>query len=206
MRSLTTSIGTAAKTEAAIQFAAPKYGLTLVLSPRRTLAAQSKISPHFSTAHRGRNEPFQKYLWHLLMGHRSGWRRRVVVSAEHNLLSADYTACGHRQYLGLQDALFLGNAGQVILDNLGVHHCKPVKAWLAENKHRMEVFCLPSYSPELNPEERLNADLKHVIRAKVPVRTKPKLQAAAVDHMNTIANSPERVKAYFQDAFVKYAA
>ena len=94
----------------------------------------------------------------------------------------------------------------LILDNLGVHHCKPVKAWLAENKDKMEVFYLPSYSPELNPEERLNADLKHVIRAKVPVRTKPKLQAAAVDHMNTIANSPERVKAYFRDAFVKYAA
>ena len=94
----------------------------------------------------------------------------------------------------------------LILDNLGVHHCKPVKAWLAENKDKMEVFYLPSYSPELNPEERLNADLKHVIRAKVPVRTKQKLQAAAVDHMNTIANSPERVKAYFRDAFVKYAA
>ena len=94
----------------------------------------------------------------------------------------------------------------LILDNLGVHHCKPVKAWLAENKDKMEVFYLPSYSPELNPEERLNADLKHVIRAKVPVRTKPKLQAAAVEHMNTIASSPERVKAYFQDAFVKYAA
>lgn len=94
----------------------------------------------------------------------------------------------------------------LILDNLGVHHCKPVKAWLAGNKHRMEVFYLPSYSPELNPEERLNADLKHVIRAKVPVRTKPRLQAAAVDHMNTIASSPERVRAYFQDAFVKYAA
>ena len=94
----------------------------------------------------------------------------------------------------------------LILDNLGVHHCKPVKARLAQNRDKMEVFYLPSYSPELNPEERLNADLKHVIRAQVPVRTKPKPQAAAVAHMNTIANSPERLKAYFQDAFVMYAA
>lgn len=94
----------------------------------------------------------------------------------------------------------------LILDNLGVHHCKPVKAWLAEHKKEMEVFYLPSYSPELNPEERLNADLKHVIRAKVPVRTKTKLQAATEDHMTTIANQPERVKAYFQDPLVKYAA
>jgi len=94
----------------------------------------------------------------------------------------------------------------LILDNLGVHHCKPVKAWLAQHKEQMEVFYLPSYSPELNPEERLNADLKHVIRSKVPVRTKAKLQAAAVEHMTALANKPERVKTFFQDPFVKYAA
>ena len=94
----------------------------------------------------------------------------------------------------------------LILDNLGVHHCKPVKAWLSERKDQIEVFYLPSYSPELNPEERLNADLKHVIRSKVPIRTKAKLHAAAQAHMLDIANTPERVKAYFQDPRVKYAS
>lgn len=94
----------------------------------------------------------------------------------------------------------------LILDNLGVHHCKPVKAWLAARTAKIEVFYLPSYSPELNPEERLNADLKHVIRSKVPVRTKAKLLAAAEAHMTTITHAPERVKAYFQDPRVKYAA
>jgi transposase len=39
----------------------------------------------------------------------------------------------------------------VILDNLGVHHCKPVKAWLEQHSEHIEVFYLPSYSPELNP-------------------------------------------------------
>jgi hypothetical protein len=38
----------------------------------------------------------------------------------------------------------------LILDKLRVHHSKPVKAWLAEHKHEIEVFYLPSYSPELN--------------------------------------------------------
>ncbi|WP_309626802.1 transposase, partial [Methylibium sp.] len=94
----------------------------------------------------------------------------------------------------------------LILDNLGVHHCKPVKAWLAQNLDKMAVFYLPSYSPELNPEERLNADLKHVIRSKVPVRTKAKLQAAALDHMTALQTKPERIKSFFQDPFVKYAA
>lgn len=87
-----------------------------------------------------------------------------------------------------------------------MHHCKPVKTWLAERRKQIEVLYLPSYSPELNPEERLNADLKQVIRSKVPVRTKAKLHAAAETHMTDIASKPERVKTYFQDPRVQYAA
>ncbi len=45
----------------------------------------------------------------------------------------------------------------------GVHHCKPVKAWLDERKDEIKVFCLPGYSPEPNPDERPNADLQHAI-------------------------------------------
>lgn len=94
----------------------------------------------------------------------------------------------------------------LILDNLGVHHCKPVKAWLAEHKDQIEVFYLPSYSPELNPDERLNADLKHAVGSKVAARTKAKLKAAATAHMTLIQKTPDRVKSYFQDPRVRYAA
>lgn len=106
----------------------------------------------------------------------------------------------------VRDGRRLGKKVFLILDNLGVHHCKPVKAWLAEHTHEIEVFYLPSYSPELNPDERLNADLKHAIGTKVPVRTKPKLRAAAEAHMRFIEANPQRVRAYFQDPLVRYAA
>jgi DNA-binding transcriptional ArsR family regulator len=65
---------------------------------------------------------------------------------------------------------------------------------------------LPSYSPEWNPEERLNADLKHAIGTKVPVHTKAKLKLAASEHMTKLEQSPERVKSFFQDPRVKYVA
>lgn len=94
----------------------------------------------------------------------------------------------------------------LILDNLRVHHSKPVKAWAAERQDKIELFYLPSYSPELNPEERLNADLKHAIGTKVPVRTKAKLKLAATEHMLNLEQSPERIKKFFQDPRVKYAA
>ena len=94
----------------------------------------------------------------------------------------------------------------LILDNLRVHHSQPVKAWLAERPDQIEVFYLPSYSPELNPEERLNADLKQAMGVKVPARTKTKLRAAVTDHMTSLENNPERIKKFFQDKPVKYAA
>ena len=94
----------------------------------------------------------------------------------------------------------------LILDNLRVHHSKPVKRWVAEHAELIELFYLPSYSPELNPEERLNADLKQAIGSKVPARTKAKLRSAATQHMTELEQSPERIKAFFQDKKVRYAA
>jgi hypothetical protein len=42
--------------------------------------------------------------------------------------------------------------------------------------------------------------------SKVPARTKPKLHAAATEHMTRLAAEPHRVRAYFQDPYVRYAA
>ena len=74
----------------------------------------------------------------------------------------------------------------LILDNLRVQLCFPVKAWLSDKKQKIEVFSLPSDSPQHNPDERLNADLKYAIGSKVPVRTKTKLKAAATTHMQML--------------------
>ena len=81
----------------------------------------------------------------------------------------------------------------LILDNLRVHHSRFVKAWVAEHSAQIELFYLPSYSPQLNPEERFNADLKQEMSKRVPVRTKSKLRAAASEHMTMLEQSPERV-------------
>ena len=77
---------------------------------------------------------------------------------------------------------------------------------MAEHKARIELFYLPSYSPQLNPEERLNADLKQQMAKRVPVRTQLKLREAANEHMTMLEQNPERVMSYFQDRRVRYAA
>jgi len=52
----------------------------------------------------------------------------------------------------------------LILDSLRIHHAKLVNQWLAKKIHaqKIEVLFLPAYSPEMNPGEYLNSDLKLV--------------------------------------------
>ena len=85
-------------------------------------------------------------------------------------------------------------------------HLSPGLPWVAERRAQIELFYLPSYSPQLNPEERLNADLKQAMGRKVPVRTKARLREAANEHMAMLDRTPERVISYFQDRRVRYAA
>jgi transposase len=94
----------------------------------------------------------------------------------------------------------------VILDNLKVHHARVVKAWLAEHSQKIEVFYLPSYSPELNPDECLNADLKAAVMSKAPARAKGQLKKVVISHLRKLQNSPARVRKYFQHRPVRYAA
>jgi transposase len=99
-----------------------------------------------------------------------------------------------------------GRKVYLILDNLRVHHSKPVKTWLAKHQHQIEVFYLPSYSPELNPDEMANADLKQAVTRLAPARTKLQLVKATSKHLRSVQRQPERIKRYFEHLPVRYAA
>lgn len=94
----------------------------------------------------------------------------------------------------------------LILDNLRVHHAKVVREWLAKQVEHLEVFYLPSYSPELNPDECLNADLKQAVTSKAPARSKGQLKKTTLAHLRKLSKSPERIKSYFRHQPVRYAA
>jgi len=82
----------------------------------------------------------------------------------------------------------------LILDRLPVHRAKSVRAWLAEREAEIEVFYLPPYSPELNPDEGLNSDLKQAVTREAPARGKLQLKRAVVGYMRKLSMSPERVR------------
>lgn len=94
----------------------------------------------------------------------------------------------------------------LILDNLRVHHAKLVKAWLDRHEDEIEVFYLPSYSPELNPDEYLNCDLKGGIRSSSPARNQKDLKRKVLGHMRMLQGKPSRVQKYFKHPAIQYAA
>lgn len=94
----------------------------------------------------------------------------------------------------------------LVLDNLRVPHSKIVNAWLESNKDQVEVFYLPSYSPELNPDEYLNGDLKQSIRSGLPARTEKDLMKKTRSLMRKLQNRAKHVRNYFRHPKIAYAA
>jgi transposase len=94
----------------------------------------------------------------------------------------------------------------LIVDNLRVHHSKLVREWLEEHREQIEVFYLPSYSPELNPDEYLNCDLKVGVHTGVPATSKSQLARKAIGHLRMLQKRPARVAKYFKHPKIAYAA
>ncbi len=94
----------------------------------------------------------------------------------------------------------------LILDNLRVHHSKQLTSFLEENEESLRIFYLPSYSPDLNPDEFLNRDLKSKLNNKPLGRAKGQIKTNAKEQMAEIAEKPENIKKLFNAESVKYAS
>jgi transposase len=104
--------------------------------------------------------------------------------------------------------LIASNVGKVflILDNLPVHHGKIVKEWVSLNHENIELFFIPSYSPELNPDEYLNRDLKKNVNASRAPRNISELKQNLTSFMRKLQKSPARFLKYFNSSWIQYAA
>ena len=85
----------------------------------------------------------------------------------------------------------------IILDNLRVHHGKTVAEWAEAHEDQIRLFFLPSYSPEYNPDEYLNNNLKQSIGSQRQARTEADLQRSADAFMTPLADDPQHVQSYF---------
>jgi transposase len=96
----------------------------------------------------------------------------------------------------------------LIIDKHPVHRSSKVTKWLKEeqNINRIRVFFLPIYSPELNPDELLNQDVK----TNALGRQRPHVQSAMMGTVRRYLwkrqRQPSAVMNYFQEEHVRYAS
>jgi transposase len=93
----------------------------------------------------------------------------------------------------------------LIADTHPVHQSKMVERWLREHTCQIELFFLPLYSPELNPDELFNQDLKTNGVGKARPRNQQELKARAQTFAKKKKRNPQKIKKYFHHKIVKYA-
>jgi transposase len=80
----------------------------------------------------------------------------------------------------------------LILDNLRVHHSRAVRAWLQEHTEQIQLFFLPAYSQELNPDEYLNGDVKQTLGQLRPPKNQKELESNVKSHLRRLRKLPQR--------------
>lgn len=94
----------------------------------------------------------------------------------------------------------------LILDRHPVHLAAKVRRWVEQHSEAIELFYLPGYSPELNPDEYLNQDVK----TNAVGRQRPANQDEMIHNVRrylwSTQRQPQLVCNYFQHEEVAYAA
>lgn len=92
----------------------------------------------------------------------------------------------------------------LIVDGHPVHKSAGVERWLRDHSERLELFLLPPYSPDLNPDEFLNNDVKN--NGVGRPRDRREMVANVRSYLRGTQRRTELVKRYFHAESVRYAA
>ena len=92
----------------------------------------------------------------------------------------------------------------LILDNLKVHHGKIAAAWLEKRKDKIEVFFLPPYAPEYNPDEYLNHALKISVHSGCLPYTADDISHKIQSFMRKLQHHPSIVSNFFRHPLLSY--
>jgi transposase len=94
----------------------------------------------------------------------------------------------------------------LIADGHPVHKARSVSRWLAEHAAHIRIFWLPSYSPELNPDELLNQDVKTNALGRIRPLNLPEMMDNVRSYLRITQRNSRLVKNYFREEHVRYAA
>ena len=92
----------------------------------------------------------------------------------------------------------------LIVDQHSSHRAKVVQEFVASTDGRLELFFLPPYSPELNPDELVWNHLKtHGVRKRL-LQTPEELKRYVLSHMWSLQRTPARLRGFFKKPSLRY--
>ncbi|QDF96455.1 IS630 family transposase [Azoarcus sp. DD4] len=92
----------------------------------------------------------------------------------------------------------------VIVDGHPIHKAKLVRAYVESLKGQLELFYLPPYSPQLNPDEQVWAHVKRQVSKRL-VQDKDEMKRLALGALRRIQRLPNLVKSFFRQPECQYA-
>jgi transposase len=92
----------------------------------------------------------------------------------------------------------------LIVDNVSYHKSAEVKAWLEKHGSRIELFFLPGYSPDLNPDEWVWKNVKNDNVARIVPDRPGQLFEIAEKALRMLRNMPEKIRSFFSDPHLAY--
>jgi transposase len=107
-----------------------------------------------------------------------------------------------RKFIEYLEQLIVSTDKKVFLmiDRHPAHTANMVQDWVQEHADEIEITWLPRYSPEYNPDEFLNNDLKANLKNKPLPENTPAFADTIHKILDEIADLPERIKGYFRQA------
>ena len=165
-----------------------------------------------------RNLLFQKILYApgnprepevLVTGKRGGFNILSAVTAAGVLrFSIEEGKIDSDKYIAFLEQLLRGRANPLILivDRAPFHRSGKVRDFVRSNRKRIRVYFLPTYSPEMNPDEQVWNMLKSKKIGRKAIKTKPELKKKVNSVLRSLQRSTERVKSFFRLPHTQYAA
>ena len=86
----------------------------------------------------------------------------------------------------------------LILDNLKVHHGKMIAEWVSKHQDKIELFFLPPYAPESNPDEYLNHALKLSVHSGDLPEDRLDICHKTNSFMRSLQRNKDKVAAFFR--------
>ena len=98
-----------------------------------------------------------------------------------------------------------GRKVYLIVDGHPVHKSGEVEKWLEQHEAQIRMILMPAYSPELNPDEFLNNDVKANAVGRRRATSRQEMMADVRGYLRSTQKQPAIVRSYFHAPSVQYA-